>query len=59
MTAEEIKGRGYNLGIENPHTSEDNRGAPEELLARLNAAEAARLHEQLKAILREALSRER
>ena len=59
VTADEIKGRGYNLDIKNPHTSEDDHGDPEELLARLNAAEAeaARLREQLKAILVEALSR--
>ena len=39
--------------------SEDDHGDPEELLARLNAAEAeaAKLREQLKAILAEALSR--
>ena len=57
MTADEIKGRGYNLDIKNPHTSEDDHGDPEELLAKLNAAEseAARLREQLKAILKEAL----
>ena len=59
VTADEIKGRGYNLDIKNPHTSEDDHGDPEELLARLNAAEAeaARLREQLKAILAEALLR--
>ena len=59
VTADEIKGRGYNLDIKNPHTSEDDHGDPEELLAKLNAAEAeaARLREQLKAILAEALSR--
>ena len=54
MTADEIKGRGYNLDIKNPHMSEDDHGDPEELLAKLNAAEAeaARLREQLKAIWR-------
>ena len=58
-TADEIKGRGYNLDIKNPHMSEDDHGDPEELLAKLNAAEAeaARLREQLKAILKEALLR--
>ena len=47
------------MDIKNPHTSEVDHGDPEELLAKLNAAEAeaARLREQLKAILVEALSR--
>ena len=57
VTADQVKARGYNLDIKNPHTSEDDHGDPEELLAKLNAAEAeaARLREQLKAILVEAL----
>ena len=57
VTADEIKGRGYNLDIKNPHTSEDDHGDPEELLAKLNAAEAeaARLRGKLKVILAEAL----
>lgn len=59
MTADQVKKRGYNLDINNPHTSEDDLGDPEELLAKLNAAEAeaAKLREQLKAILAEALLR--
>ena len=59
MTADQVKARSYNLDIKNPHTSEDDHGDPEELLARLNAteAEAASLREQLKAILAEALLR--
>lgn len=59
VTAEEIKARGYNLDIKNPHTVEDNHGDPEELLAKLSAAEAeaAALRNQLKAILAEALLR--
>ena len=40
MTAEEVKARGYNLDIKNPHTVADDHGDPEELLASLNAAEA-------------------
>ena len=57
VTADRVKERGYNLDIKNPHTSEDDHGDPEELLAKLNAAEAeaAKLREQLKAILAEAL----
>ena len=57
VPADQVKERGYNLDIKNPHTSEDDHGDPEELLAKLNAAEAeaARLRDQLKAILKEAL----
>ena len=33
MTAEEVKARGYNLDIKNPHTVADDHGDPEELLA--------------------------
>ena len=59
VTAEEVKARGYNLDIKNPHTVADDHGEPEELLASLTAAEAetARLRDQLKAILAEALAR--
>ena len=59
VTAEEVKARGYNLDIKNPHTVADDHGEPEELLAKLTAAEAetARLRDQLKAILAEALAR--
>jgi type I restriction enzyme M protein len=53
VTAEEVKARGYNLDIKNPHTVADDHGDPEELLERLDAAEAetARLRDQLQAIL--------
>jgi type I restriction enzyme M protein len=59
MSAEEVKARGYNLDIKNPNTVADDHGDPEELLTRLTAAEAetARLRDQLKAILAEALAR--
>ena len=59
MTAEDVKARGYNLDVKNPHTAEDDLGDPEELLAKLAAAEAevAGLREQLKAVLAEALLR--
>jgi type I restriction enzyme M protein len=59
VTAEEVKARGYNLDINNPHTVAGDHGEPEELLASLTAAEAetARLRDQLKAILTEALAR--
>jgi type I restriction enzyme M protein len=58
VTAEEVKARGYNLDIKNPHAVADNRGDPDELLARLNAAESqtSRLRDQLKAMLAEALA---
>jgi type I restriction enzyme M protein len=40
VTADEVKARGYNLDIKNPHAVADDHGEPEALLASLNAAEA-------------------
>jgi type I restriction enzyme M protein len=59
VTTDEVKARDFNLDLKNPHTVTDDHGEPEELLAKLTAAEAetARLHDQLKAILAEALAR--
>jgi type I restriction enzyme M protein len=59
VTAEEVKARGYNLDIKNPHTVADDHGDPDKLLESLNVAEAEteRLRDQLKAILAEALAR--
>ena len=59
VTAEEVKARGYNLDFKNPHTVDVDHGDPEELLAKLNTAEAdaADLRDRLKAILAEALAR--
>ena len=59
VSAEEVKARGYNLDIKNPHSVAEDHGDPEALLAELNSAEGdvARLQEQLKAILAEALAR--
>jgi type I restriction enzyme M protein len=59
VTAEEVKARGYNLDIKNPHAVADDHGDPEVLLESLNAAETetATLRERLKAILSEALAR--
>jgi type I restriction enzyme M protein len=59
VTAEEVKARGYNLDFKNPHTVAGHHGEPEELLAKLTAAETetARLRDQLKAVLAEALAR--
>ena len=59
VTAEEVKARGYNLDVKNPHRDQDDLGDPEELLSRLAAAETetANLREQLKAVLLESLMR--
>jgi type I restriction enzyme M protein len=59
VTAEEIKARGYNLDVKNPHTVAEDHGDPETLLAELDGAEAdvATLRDQLKAVLAEALAR--
>lgn len=56
---DEIRARGYNLDIKNPHTEAEDHGDPAELLARLeqSEAEAARLRDRLKGILAEALLR--
>ena len=57
VTGGEVKARGYNLDVKNPHAQDDNHGDPEELLAKLTAAETetAALRDRLKAILAEAL----
>ena len=59
VTAEEVRARGYNLDIKNPHTQADDLGDPQELLAKLDATEAevTDLRDQLRAILAEALLR--
>ena len=59
VSADEIKARGYNLDIKNPHAEEEDLGDPEALLERLNSAEAelASVRDQLKGILAEALLR--
>ena len=59
VTAEEVKARGYNLDAKNPHAAEHDFGDPEDLLAKLAAAEteATSLREQLKAVFEEALTR--
>jgi type I restriction enzyme M protein len=59
VTAADVKVRGYNLDIKNPHTVADDQGDPDELLASLNAAEAetSKLRDQMKMILAEALAR--
>ena len=59
VSIEDVKARGYNLDIKNPHAVADDHGDPLVLLAALNQAEAetTKLREQLKAILAEALAR--
>jgi type I restriction enzyme M protein len=59
VSAEDVKARGYNLDIKNPHAVDDDLGDPEEWLAKVEAAdsETARLRDQLKGILKEALLR--
>ncbi len=59
VTADAVKARGYNLDIRNPHVVADEHGDPEELLAKLDAAEqqVASLRDQLKAMLADALLR--
>lgn len=59
VSAEEVKARGYNLDIKNPHAVAGDYGDPEALLADLARAEAetAGLRGELKAILTEALVR--
>jgi type I restriction enzyme M protein len=59
VTTEEVKARGDNLDIKNPHRVADDYGDAESLLANLAAAETetATLRNQLKAILAEALAR--
>ena len=56
---QDVKARGYNLDIKNPHAMADDHGDPETLLVDLATAEAetAGLRDQLKAILAEALAR--
>ena len=59
VTADDIKGRGYNLDFKNPHAVADDHGDPKELLKKLDDAEkeTALLRNQLKSILQEALLR--
>jgi type I restriction enzyme M protein len=59
VSADDIKARGYNLDIKNPHTVDEDLGDPEALLEELNAAEAevAAIRAELKTILEEALLR--
>lgn len=59
VSADDVKARGYDLDIKNPHIEDDDHGDPEELLDELTKAEAeaAAIRDELKAILAEALAR--
>jgi len=59
VTAQEVKARGYNLDIKNPHAVADDHGDPTALLNELarTEAETVGLRDQLKAILTGALAR--
>ena len=59
VTIDDVKERGYNLDVKNPHTAAEDHGDPEALLKELNEVEdeVAALRNQLKAILSEALAR--
>jgi type I restriction enzyme M protein len=59
VSIDEVKARGYNLDIKNPHSVAADHGDPAELLVKLNKAEekTTELRDQLKAILAEALAR--
>ena len=57
VSIDDVKERGYNLDIKNPHVVADDHGDPVELLAKLDAVEAraADLQDQLRSILEKAL----
>ena len=57
VSVDDVKGRGYNLDIKNPHVVADDHGDPLDALRKLDAAEAraATLCNQLKTMLAEAL----
>ncbi|WP_253282756.1 N-6 DNA methylase [Ruegeria sp. HKCCD7318] len=59
VSIDEIKERGFNLDVKNPHSEEDDLGDPETLAVELQQAEAdvVALRDQLKSILSEALLR--
>jgi len=57
VTVDQVKERHYNLDFKNPHSEEADHGDPGEVLAALEEAEAeaAKVRDQLKGILEEAL----
>jgi len=54
VSAEDVRARGYNLDIKNPHITAKEHGEPQDLLADLNATEAdvERLRNRTKELLR-------
>jgi type I restriction enzyme M protein len=58
VSAEEIKARGYNLDIKNPHQEADNLGSPEEILKSYRATESkiSSIQDEIVNVLTEALS---
>ena len=59
VSADEIRARGYNLDIRNPHADEEELGDPERLLEELRSAEAevVSVRDRLREVLAEALLR--
>jgi type I restriction enzyme M protein len=59
MSADEIKVRGYNLDVKNPHVVFDDHGDPDDLLRELDAADikTTALRSRLRSLLEEALLR--
>ncbi len=57
VSAEEIKTRGYNLDIKNPHQTADDMASPAELLAKYRATETkiSSIQEEIVKVLTEAL----
>ena len=57
VTIDHVQSRGYNLDFKNPHTTPEDHGDPEELLAKFEASQAAvaEVRDRLKSILAEAL----
>jgi type I restriction enzyme M protein len=58
VSAEEIKARGYNLDIKNPHQEADNLASPEEILKQYRATESkiSAIQDKIVIVLTEALS---
>lgn len=59
VSLDEVRGRGYNLDIKNPHVVPDEHGDPDELLALLQTAETkvTTIRDELSKVLRDALTR--
>lgn len=58
VSAEEIKARGYNLDIKNPHQEADNLASPEEILKQYRTTEGkiSSIQDEIVKVLTEALS---